>query len=188
MEPVHWIKIALDLIATGLGLVLYQYLVLFAVPFKSSFYCADYYTINLPFKKSTVTNAHLYTICLAVPLFVFFITEAMRTLYFRFESSPMNLIKTTSNNQHKKHLIHSSSTTSSSSNSSNSSRPSPIQQHSTNNNSSSNNSSSIAKKRQRYFYKIKLTSGKHMSLPEEFGNMYVNCGSFLVGILATGRK
>ena len=178
MEPVHWIKIAFDLIASCLGLALYQYLALFAVPFKSSFYCADYYTINLPFKKSTVTNGHLYTICLALPFVIFLLTEVMRSLYFRFESSTPNIVikKNKCQKQLQKHLIHSSSTTSNSS--SNSSAPSPrLQRDATDNNN----------KRQRYFYKLKLTNEKQMSLPEEFGNMYINCGSFFVGILATGN-
>ena len=109
MEPVHWLKITLDIAATGLLVLLYQYLALFAQPYHTSFYCTDV-SINMPFKASTVTNLHLYIICMAIPGIFFALTEATRALYIRRLHS----------SRAKPHLMHSNSSSSSASSTSSS--------------------------------------------------------------------
>lgn len=126
MEPVHWIKIALDAVALGVLIFLFALIKLIGKPFKSGFYCNDY-SVNLPFKPSTVTNLGLILISLISPFVILILTELVRAIYFRFSKSCA---------------------------------------------------------RRRYIYKIRILT-KTINLPEELGNVYINCGSFMFGLAAT---
>ena len=126
MEPVHWIKIALDAIATGFLLILFCLIKIIGKPLKSGFYCNDY-SINLPFKSSTVTNLGLIFISLISPLVILILTELVRAVYFRYSKKCA---------------------------------------------------------RRRYIYKMRIFK-MIINLPEELGNAYINCGSFMFGLAAT---
>lgn len=82
LQPVHWLKVGFDLGTIVVLFSFFQSLKIFAKPFKSSFYCNDY-SIDMPFKSSTVTNLMLIMLCVLMP-FVFLIgTEIVRTVYLR---------------------------------------------------------------------------------------------------------
>ena len=172
MESVHLVRILIDLMVACIGLILFLYFTFFSVPFKSSFYCADYYTINLPFKKSTVTTVHLYLICLGLPIFIFLITEVLRSIYFRLEFSN-NKIKKNKDQQHLFDTINDRNFDPSFS--------SPFC-HRYFDAETKNNM------RKKDFYKVKLASDKQLKVPKVLGNMYAFWGPYFIGLLATGNQ
>jgi phosphatidate phosphatase len=87
LQPVHWLKIGFDLTSCFLLFIFFQSLKIFATPFKSSFYCNDY-SINMPFKRSTVTNGNLILIGVVFPFVLLAATELVRSLYVRRFPSP----------------------------------------------------------------------------------------------------
>lgn len=125
-EPVHWLKLLLDFGSVCLLFLSFQLIKFFVKPFKSSFYCNDY-SINMPFRPSTVTNFQLILLSLCLPFVVIIATEISRTIY-------------------------------------------------------SNNKST---KKQRSVYKVKFIRNKILEFPEQIGNLYVNCGAFFFGLVAT---
>lgn len=80
LNPVHWLKLGLDLTSCLVLFIIFQSLKIFAKPFKSSFYCNDY-SIAMPFKHSTVTNGNLILIAGVFPFFLIAGTELIRSLY-----------------------------------------------------------------------------------------------------------
>jgi phosphatidate phosphatase len=81
-HPVHWLKISFDFFTILLLFSVFQLLKIFATPYKSGFYCNDY-SVNLPFKSSTVTNLTLILTCVIMPFVFLFLTELTRSLYSR---------------------------------------------------------------------------------------------------------
>lgn len=82
LNPVHWLKLGLDLTSCLVLFIIFQSLKIFAKPFKSSFYCNDY-SIAMPFKNSTVTNGNLILIAGVFPFILIAGTELIRSLYAR---------------------------------------------------------------------------------------------------------
>lgn len=171
MESVHLVRIVIDLMVAFIGLILFLYFTFFAIPFKSSFYCADYYTINLPFKKSTVTTVHLYLICLGLPPLIFLITEVLRSIYFRLEFSNNKIKK----NKDQQHLFETTIYRNF-----DASLSSPFC-HRYFDAEAKNNI------RKKHFYIVKLASDKQLKVPKALGNIYVIWGSYIIGLLATGN-
>ena len=82
MKEVHWIKVLFDLIVLGvigLMLILLKHLV---KPNTAGFHCNDF-TVNVPFKSSTVTNIHLIFISVVVPVLFIFTSEIIKAIYQR---------------------------------------------------------------------------------------------------------
>lgn len=126
-EPVHWLKILFDFCSIVILFSTFQFIKLFIKPFKSSFYCNDY-SINMPFKLSTVTNFQLILLSLVLPFVIIISTEIFRTIYAR---------------------------------------------------------KCFKKKKTIFIYKVKFIRQKILQFPEQIGNLYINCGSFFFGLVAT---
>ena len=126
-EAVHWLKLVLDTSSVLMLILFFRLIKLFLKPFKSSFNCNDY-TVNMPFKPSTVSNHLLIMISLILPLMTIIATEIFKTIY-------------SSKSKHKKKSI--------------------------------------------IIYKVKFLNQKILQFPEQIGNLYISCGSFLFGLLST---
>lgn len=79
-EAVHWLKLVFDIGSVLMLFFSFQVIKSFLKPFKSSFYCNDY-TVNMPFKPSTVTNFHLILLSLVLPLMIIIATEIFKTIF-----------------------------------------------------------------------------------------------------------
>ena len=126
-EPVHWLKILFDCCSVVILFSTFQFIKVFIKPFKSSFYCNDY-SINMPFKSSTVTNFQLILLSLVLPFVVIISTEILRTICAN---------------------------------------------------------KSMKKKQAIVIYKVKFIRQRILQFPEQIGNIYINCGSFFFGLVAT---
>jgi phosphatidate phosphatase len=97
LQPVHWLKVGFDIASCLVLFLFFQTLKIFAKPFKSSFYCNDY-SVNMPFKPSTVTNGALILIVFCFPFLVLISTEFVRTLYIRRTTNATTTTTTTNTN------------------------------------------------------------------------------------------
>jgi phosphatidate phosphatase len=86
MEPVSFLKITFDILVIAALLVIFECIKLFGTPFKSSFYCNDF-SVNMPFKKSTVSNLALIFFSLIMPFFIMLATELFSFLFNKYSSS-----------------------------------------------------------------------------------------------------
>jgi phosphatidate phosphatase len=86
MEPVSFLKIIFDVLVIVALLVIFECIKLFGTPFRSSFYCNDF-SVNMPFKKSTVSNLALIFISLIMPFFIILATELFSFLFDKYSSS-----------------------------------------------------------------------------------------------------
>lgn len=93
-QPVHWLKIGLDLTSCLVLFLFFQSLKIFAKPFKSYFYCNDY-SVAMPFKNSTVTNGNLTLIAFLFPMLFIIGTELMRSFYMRPKKSMSSSLPST---------------------------------------------------------------------------------------------
>ncbi|CAF0799989.1 unnamed protein product [Brachionus calyciflorus] len=125
-EPVHWLKILFDTCSVSALFLTFHLIKHFIKPFKSSFYCNDF-SVNMPFRPSTVTNFHLILISLVLPFLVIISTEIFKALHIK---------------------------------------------------------SQMKKKSTIFIYKVNFFS-KILQFPEQIGNLYINCGSFFFGLVAT---
>lgn len=84
MKHLSWFRIIFDVL-TIVALFLFSQIFLALIePFKAGFYCDDY-SVNLPFKNSTVSNAVLSVISLVVPFVFIFGTELVRLIVIRVQ-------------------------------------------------------------------------------------------------------
>ncbi|RNA16664.1 phosphatidate phosphatase isoform X1 [Brachionus plicatilis] len=81
-ETVHWFKLVFDICSVLMLFLSFHVIKLFLKPFKSSFNCNDY-TVNMPFRPSTVTNFHLILLSLILPLMTIIATEIFKTIFTR---------------------------------------------------------------------------------------------------------
>ena len=125
MEPVNIIKILFDLCSVVLLFAVAQGIKFIAKPFKSGFYCDDY-SVNHPFKSSTVSNVNLVLIAVIFPLTLLTVTEFARLAYARLDSGSSK----------------------------------------------------------RSVYKVRFGQSVR-DVPEHLGNIYINCGCFMFGLVAT---
>jgi phosphatidate phosphatase len=86
MQPVSITKILFDAVSLIVLIVLFFVFQFALKPFKSGFYCNDF-SINLPFRKSTVPNAYLIVISLVAPLVLIVFTELIRLVYIKVDKS-----------------------------------------------------------------------------------------------------
>lgn len=82
-DTVHWLKVGFDFVSTGTMLAFFFLIKYVGKPIKSGFYCNDF-SINMPFKSSTVTNLYLILISLVMPFVLIALTELVRYLHARF--------------------------------------------------------------------------------------------------------
>ena len=84
MDIIPWYKLVMDLVLlASLGAVFFclKYLI---TPAKTGFYCNDY-SVNLPFRSSTVNNIWLFVISFLVPCLFIIGTELGRDVYVRIK-------------------------------------------------------------------------------------------------------
>ena len=81
MYSVHYLKIFFDLLVLAILLAIFCVIKYLGKPFKSSFYCNDF-SINMPYKDSTVSNLHLVIISF-FPVLVILLTEIIKLVYAR---------------------------------------------------------------------------------------------------------
>ena len=127
MDSIHCIRFAIDLFVLCLLGLTYAILKYAITPFYSGFYCDDY-SVNLPYKPSTVNNQHLAAMATILPFFLISFTEIARTIYMRLKGTELSL--------HNR-------------------------------------------------YKIRKFSGRIIEWPEQVGNIVVNYGTYLFGLLCT---
>jgi hypothetical protein len=125
MDSIHWIRILIDLVVLLLLLVFFLVLKYVITPFYSGFYCDDF-SVNMPYKPSTITNKMLIVLATLVPFVFILLTEIARTVYMRCKGASLSL--------HNK-------------------------------------------------YKIRCYSGRLVEFTEQVGNITVNYGIYLFGLL-----
>jgi phosphatidate phosphatase len=74
MDVIHWSRLTHDIIIMLVLCAFLAYIKLIAKPFQSGFYCNDY-SVNMPFKDSTVSNFKLIMLSIPFPLLVIVISE-----------------------------------------------------------------------------------------------------------------
>ena len=90
MDSIDCVKFLCDfLFMTVLGCI-FLYMKYFLKPFLNGFYCDDL-SINMPFKKSTVTNLMLVIISTGLPLLIFILTELVRTFNMKSKQQRVQL-------------------------------------------------------------------------------------------------
>ena len=155
MQPVSLAKILFDVGSILLVFLIIQFIKFFAKPFNSGFYCHDY-SVNLPYKDSTVSNILLGFIVLLFPILFICITESL--VFFHRKSKD----KITRNSAASAAVSTNSSSSSSSSASSSS--------------SSFDNSNRFQL----------LIGKRAIDVNDKLANIYINCGLFLFGLFSTG--
>lgn len=86
MVKISWWRLVID-ISVLVVLVLFSQVALSLVePHKSGFYCNDF-SVNLPFRESTVSNAVLGVISIVIPFVLMVGTELVRWIMIRVNRS-----------------------------------------------------------------------------------------------------
>lgn len=83
-------RIAIDLAAIFFQLAWFLFLKYGITPFYSGFYCDDY-SVNMPYKPSTVNNKLLIVLSTCLPLVVIVGTEFARTAFMKHKHHTLTL-------------------------------------------------------------------------------------------------
>jgi phosphatidate phosphatase len=89
MESVHVLKIVFDVFTLLVLLGFFCIIKYVSTPFKSYFLCNDF-SVNMPFRESTVSNALLIVISLVMPLLLILTTELTKYLWAKVQPSQLN--------------------------------------------------------------------------------------------------
>jgi hypothetical protein len=90
MDSIHWARILVDLVVLTLIFAFFLVLKYLITPFYSGFYCDDF-SVNMPYKPSTVNNKVLILLSTLLPFLVILSTELVRTVYMRLKGTSLSL-------------------------------------------------------------------------------------------------